>query len=46
MGGITDRCSSRRKELIDGCDVNAHHTISASTGANPRGDSLMEYMVS
>jgi hypothetical protein len=25
--GIIDYCSSRRKQLITGCDANAHHII-------------------
>jgi hypothetical protein len=43
---ITDYCYSRKKQLIIGCDTNAHHTLWGSTGVNPRGVSLMEYLVS
>jgi hypothetical protein len=43
---IIDYCYSRKKQLIIGCDANAHHTLWGSTGVNPRGESLMEYLVS
>jgi hypothetical protein len=39
-------CHSRNKQLIIGCDANAHHTLWGSTGTNPRGESIMEYPVS
>jgi hypothetical protein len=31
--------------IITGCDANAHHTLWGSTSSNPRGESLMEYLV-
>jgi hypothetical protein len=43
---ITDYCYSRKKQLIIGCDANAHHTLWGSISVNPRGESLMEYLVS
>jgi hypothetical protein len=43
---IIDYCHSRKKQLIIGCDDNAHHTLWGSTGVNPRGESLMEYLAS
>ncbi|PNF15260.1 hypothetical protein B7P43_G00966 [Cryptotermes secundus] len=43
---ITDYCYSRKKELIIGCDANAHHILLGSTGTNPRGESLTEFLVS
>jgi hypothetical protein len=43
---ITDYCYGRKKQLIIGCDANAHHTLCGSTGVNPRRESLMEYLVS
>jgi hypothetical protein len=43
---ITDYCYSRKKQLIIGCDANAHHTLWGSTGINLRGESRMEYLVS
>jgi hypothetical protein len=43
---ITDYCYSRKKQLIIGCDANAHHTLRERTGTNPRGESLMELLVS
>jgi hypothetical protein len=44
MRVITDYIS-RRKQLITGCDANAHF-IWVNTGTSPRGESLMEYLVS
>jgi hypothetical protein len=43
---IIDYCCSRKKQLIIGYDANAHHTAWGSTGVDPRGESLMEYLVS
>jgi hypothetical protein len=42
---IIDYCHSKKKQLIIGCDANAHHTLWGSTGSNPRGESLMEFLV-
>jgi hypothetical protein len=42
---IIDHCHSK-KQLIIGCDANEHHTLWGSTGTNPRGESLMEFLVS
>jgi splicing factor 45 len=41
-----DYCHSRKKQLIIGSDANAHHTLWGSTGSNPRGESLIEFLVS
>jgi hypothetical protein len=46
MKDIIDHCQSRKKQLIVGCDANAHHILWWSTGTNQRGESLMEYLVS
>lgn len=35
-----------KKEIIFGCDSNAHHTIWGSSNINPRGKSLCEYLSS
>jgi hypothetical protein len=43
---ITDYCHSKKKQLIIGCDSNAHHTLWGSTGTNPRGESFMNFLVS
>jgi hypothetical protein len=40
MRYITDHCQSRKKQLIVGCDANAHHILWGSTGTNPRVESL------
>jgi hypothetical protein len=34
------------KQLITGCDANAHHILLGSNGTNPSGESLTEYLVS
>jgi splicing factor 45 len=31
---IVENCHSRKKQLIIGCDANAHHTLWGSTGTN------------
>jgi hypothetical protein len=43
---VIDYCHSKKKQLIIGCDANAHHTLWGSTGSNPKGESLMEFLVS
>jgi hypothetical protein len=43
---IIDYCHSRKKQLIMGCDANAHHRLWGSTGVNPRVEISMEYLVS
>jgi hypothetical protein len=45
MRDIIEYCQSRKKQLIVGCDTNARHTLWGSTGTNPRGESLMEFLV-
>jgi hypothetical protein len=42
---VIDYCSSRKKQLIIGCDANAH-ILWGSTNTNPGGVSFMEYLVS
>jgi hypothetical protein len=37
---------SWKKQLIIGCDANAHHILWWNTGTNPRGGSLMEFLMS
>jgi hypothetical protein len=46
LGDIIDYCHSRKKQLIVGCNANAHHILWGSTGTNPRGESFTEYLVS
>jgi hypothetical protein len=45
MRDITDYCQSRKKQLIIGCDANAHHILWGSTGTNPRGVGLLEFLM-
>jgi hypothetical protein len=42
---VVEYCSSNKLQLI-GCDAFAHHIIWGSTDINPRGECLMEYLVS
>jgi hypothetical protein len=46
MRDIIDYCQSRKKQLIVGCDANAHYILWGSTATNSRGKSLMELLVS
>jgi hypothetical protein len=43
---VIDYCSSRRKQLITGCDANTHHIPCWSNDINPRQESLVEYLMS
>jgi hypothetical protein len=43
---VVDYCSRNRLQLIVGCDATAHHIIWGSTDIHPRGECLMEYLVS
>jgi hypothetical protein len=43
---VIDYCCSRKKQLIIGCDANAHYILWGSTGTNARGEGFMEYLVS
>jgi splicing factor 45 len=36
MRDTIDHCQSRKKQLIIGCDANAHHILWGSTGTNMR----------
>jgi hypothetical protein len=38
MRDMIDYCQSRRKQLIIGCDVNAHHIFGGEAPAPPRGE--------
>jgi hypothetical protein len=46
VSDIIDYCHSRKKQLLMECDVNVHHTLWGSTSMNPRGECLMEFLVS
>jgi hypothetical protein len=46
MRDIIDYCQSKKKQLIVGCDANAHNILWGSSGTNPRGESLTEFLVS
>jgi hypothetical protein len=42
---INHRCRNNL-QLITGCDAYVHHIVWGSTGINPRGGNLLEYLVS
>jgi hypothetical protein len=46
MSDIVQHSAEEGREIILGIDANAHHILWGSTDINPRGESLMEYMVS
>ena len=46
MTAIVDYARGNGFSLLMGCDSNAHHTSWGSTDTNPRGRSLLEYIVS
>ncbi|XP_043071893.1 uncharacterized protein LOC122322821 [Drosophila grimshawi] len=43
---LVQECEKHSIGLIIGCDANAHHTQWGSTGTNPRGESLLSYILS
>jgi hypothetical protein len=43
---VADYDYSRKKQLIVGCDANAHYILWVSTGTSPIRDSFMKYLVS
>jgi hypothetical protein len=46
MWDATDYCHGRKIQLILQCDANTHHILWGNTSTNPRGEALMEYLVS
>ena len=45
MRDIVQHSAEERKEIILGIDANTHQILWESTDINPRGESLLEYMV-
>jgi hypothetical protein len=43
---VVDYFSSRKKQLVIECDVNAHHILWGSNDINPREESLVEHLPS
>jgi hypothetical protein len=43
---VVNYCCRNNLQLIAGCDANARPIVWGSTGINPRGSSLLEYLVS
>jgi hypothetical protein len=46
MRELMDYCYSRRKYLITGCGANVRCIVWGKTGTNPRGEGLVEYLLS
>ena len=46
MRDIVQHSAEEKKTIILGIDAKAHHILWGSTYIKPRGESLMEYMVS
>jgi hypothetical protein len=46
MRYIVQYSAEEKKEIILGIDANTHHFLWGSMDINPKGESLMEYMVS
>jgi hypothetical protein len=46
MRDTVQHSAEEKKEIMLGIDANAHHTLWGSTDINPRGESLMEYLIS
>ena len=46
MRDIVQHSAEEKKEIILRIDANAHHSLWGSKDINPRGELLMEYMVS
>ena len=44
MENVISYCKQRNKQLLLGCDANAHHIIWGSSNTNPRGESLIEFI--
>ena len=42
---LMDHCKALKMPLLIGCDANAHHQLWGSTDTNPRGQGLVEYLV-
>jgi hypothetical protein len=43
---IIDYRQSWKKQLIVGCDANAHHILWGSSGTNPRAECVIKFLVS
>ena len=42
---LVDHCKELKMPLLIGCDTNVHHQLWGSTDTNPRGQRLVEYLV-
>ena len=45
MRDIVQDSAEEKKEIILEIDANAHHTLWENTDINPRGESIIEYML-
>lgn len=46
MVNVVEYCKRKQKQLVIGCDANAHHTVWGSTNTNERGKSLLDFLLS
>ncbi|KAG8232116.1 hypothetical protein J437_LFUL012125 [Ladona fulva] len=42
---LVNFCKTKSWDLLVGCDSNSHHSVSGSSDVNPRGESLLEYLM-
>ena len=43
---LVEFCQRKGWPLLVGCDANAHHILWGSTGVNPRGEALIDFLYS
>jgi hypothetical protein len=44
VGTLLTTVTAGKNQLINGCDANTYHILWGSSGTNPRGENLMEFM--
>ncbi|KAG8225457.1 hypothetical protein J437_LFUL004458 [Ladona fulva] len=45
LDGLVNFCKTKSWDLLVGCDSNSHHSVWGSSDVNPRGESLLEYLM-
>ncbi|XP_055527440.1 uncharacterized protein LOC129720053 [Wyeomyia smithii] len=45
VAALVQHCKLKNKQLIIGCDANAHHMVWGSSNINVRGDCLLRYLI-
>lgn len=43
---LTEYCKNEKIQFLMGCDANAHNIVWGSTDTSPKGDSLLEFILS